>query len=85
MGANRVVLDRFLRLSLNKFSDLESEMDVARFFARRDNRGYDRSLKVVGDRIRMRAGCRAREGVVLLEWLRERGYASKVVGGKASI
>lgn len=70
-----VVLDRFLKLSLQKFTDLNSERDIAKFFEGKDNRGYDRTLGVVSDTIKGRAGYRARDKDVLLEWLKARGYA----------
>lgn len=75
LGGNMVVLDRFLKLSLQKFTDLDSERDIAKFFEGKDNRGYDRTLGVVSDTIKGRAGYRARDKDVLLEWLKARGYA----------
>lgn len=70
-----VVLDRFLKVSLNKFSDLDMEKEIAMFFEGRDNRGYDRTLGVVSDTIKGRAGYRARDGKALGQWLTEHGYA----------
>ncbi len=75
LGGNMVVLDRFLRLSLDKFTDLEAERDIARFFRDKDNRGYDRTLGVVSDTIKGRASYRRREKDVLLEWLKAHHYA----------
>ncbi|KAL5352847.1 hypothetical protein ACLOAV_002795 [Pseudogymnoascus australis] len=75
LGKNMVVLDRFLKLSLQNFSDLETEADIAAFFADKDNRGYDRTLGVVSDSIKGRASYRLRDAEPLLEWLKANQYA----------
>jgi hypothetical protein len=75
LGKNMVVLDRFLKLSLQNFSDLETEADIAKFFAEKDNRGYDRTLGVVSDSIKGRASYRLRDAAPLLEWLKANQYA----------
>lgn len=75
LGANMVVLDRFLKLSLQKFSDFETEKEIAAFFDGRDNRGYDRTLGIVSDTIMGRASYRARDAGILLEWLKSHKYA----------
>ena len=76
LGGNMVVLDRFLRLSLDKFTDLKAEQDVEAFFKDKDNRGYDRTLGIVSDTIKGRAAYRNRDKEILLEWLKAHGYAS---------
>lgn len=75
LGKNMVVLDRFLRQSLIKFNDRESEKEIAKFFEGKDNRGYDRSLKVISDTILGRAAYKERDANVVLEWLTAKGYA----------
>jgi hypothetical protein len=75
LGGNMVVLDRFLRLSLDKFTDLDAEQDIAAFFKSKDNRGYDRTLGIVSDTIKGRAGYRKRDKEILLEWLKAHSYA----------
>ncbi|KAI6708974.1 hypothetical protein JHW43_008509 [Diplocarpon mali] len=75
LGKNMVVLDRFLRLSLNKFNDRDTEREIAKFFEGRDNRGYDRTLAVVSDTIHGRATYKERDSTVILEWLKAHGYA----------
>ncbi|EKD21015.1 uncharacterized protein L3040_004632 [Drepanopeziza brunnea f. sp. 'multigermtubi'] len=75
LSKNMVVLDRFLRLSLNKFNDRETEKDIAKFFEGRDNRGYDRTLNVVSDTILGRATYKERDAKVILEWLKVHGYS----------
>ncbi|KAL3427535.1 peptidase family M1 [Phlyctema vagabunda] len=75
IGGNSVVIDRFLKVSLNKFADLETERDIASFFEGKDNRGYDRTLSNVSESITTRAGYRARDDKVILEWLKVNGFA----------
>ena len=75
LSGNMVVLDRFLRVSLNKFSDRETEKDIAAFFAGKDNRGYDRTLNILSDTISGRAAYNERDGKAILEWLETNGYA----------
>lgn len=74
LSGNMVVLDRFLRVSLNKFADEDVEKDIAAFFEKKDNRGYDRSLGVISDTIRGNAQYYQREERLLLEWLNAKGY-----------
>jgi hypothetical protein len=75
LGKNMVVLDRFLRLSLQKFADRETEKEIAKFFEGKDNRGYDRTLNIVSDTVLGRAAYKERDASVLLEWLKTNGYA----------
>lgn len=75
LGKNMVVLDRFLKVSLNKFNDRETEAEIKQFFAEKDNRGYDRTLNVISDTILGRATYKERDAAVLLEWLKTHGYA----------
>lgn len=74
LSANMVVLDRFLRLALNKFADRRVAEAIDAFFAEKDNRGYDRSLGVVKDTILANANYYEREERLLLEWLDAKGY-----------
>lgn len=74
LSGNMVVLDRFVRVSLNKFADESVETEIASFFEGRDNRGYDRSLGVISDTIRGNALYYRREERLLLEWLNAKGY-----------
>jgi len=75
LSANMVVFDRFLKMSLTKFSDRGTERDIAKFFEGRDNRGYDRTLGIVSDTIIGRAAYKERDAAVIKEWLRAHGYA----------
>ncbi len=74
LSGNMVVLDRFLRLSLNKFASFETADDIVRFFEGKDNRGYDRSLGVVSDTVRGYAAYKERDYPVVKEWLGAHGY-----------
>jgi hypothetical protein len=75
LAANMVVFDRYLKTALQKFNDYETEKDIAKFFEGKDNRGYDRTLGVVSDTIKGRAGYKERDSKILLEWLKVHGYA----------
>ncbi|TVY43894.1 Aminopeptidase [Lachnellula occidentalis] len=75
LSKNMVVLDRFLKLSLQKFNEREKELEIKRFFEGKDNRGYDRTLGVVSDTILGRAAYKERDASVILEWLKTHGYA----------
>ncbi|SMR47200.1 unnamed protein product [Zymoseptoria tritici ST99CH_3D1] len=77
LGGNMVVLERFLRVSLLKFSDAEVEKDIAQFFADKDNTGYDRGLAVVSDTIKGNARYKERDLENVREWLRARGFGQK--------
>ena len=52
LSGSMTVLDRFLRMTLNKFSSLEVQKDIHDFFADKDQRGFDRSLAIVADVIK---------------------------------
>lgn len=75
IAGNPVVMDRYLRVSLNKFASKDVAADIAAFFAGKDNRGWDRSLGVVADTIEGNARYRERDEAAVLEWLEAHGYA----------
>ncbi|KLU92364.1 aminopeptidase 2 [Magnaporthiopsis poae ATCC 64411] len=75
LGGNPVVLDRFVKLSLSKFTDASAIDEIDAFFAARDTSGFDRTLKTVKDKVRGRAAYRSRDAEALRSWLREKGYA----------
>ena len=75
LSNNFVLLDRFVKVSLQKFNDRETEKEIKAFFEGRDNRGYDRTLGVVSDTILGRAAYKERDASVILEWLETHGYA----------
>ncbi|KAI1078525.1 peptidase family M1-domain-containing protein [Whalleya microplaca] len=72
--ANPVVLDRFVKLTLNKFTDARYVAEIDEFFADKDKSSFDRTLEQVKDAIRGRAAYRLRDAVVLREWLGVNGY-----------
>ncbi|KAI9845272.1 MAG: hypothetical protein M1838_001819 [Thelocarpon superellum] len=74
LKVNPVVLDRFLKTSLSKFASHDIEQKIAKFFASKDNRGYDRGLVVISDTIRGNANYKERDGPLILEWLKAHGY-----------
>lgn len=64
------VLERFLKFTLNKFSDEETLNDIENFFKDKDVTGYDRGLEVLKDAIRVNVGWVKRDKEALREWLR---------------
>ncbi|KAM5441604.1 hypothetical protein MferCBS31731_003285 [Microsporum ferrugineum] len=75
LGSNKVLLQRFVRLSLIKYADHAVEQDIAKFFADKDQDGYDRALVIAADTIKSNADYREREEKAILEWLSANGYA----------
>ncbi|RKF60679.1 Alanine/arginine aminopeptidase [Erysiphe neolycopersici] len=84
LGKNMIVLDRFLRVSLTKFNEREIEREIAAFFANKDNRGYDRTLRIISDTILGRAAYKERDRVELLGWLKSHGYIFQNDDGERS-
>lgn len=75
MASNNVVFERFIRLSLSKFSDHAIEQDIAAFFKNKDTGGYDRGLVVASDTVRSNANYKKRDEKLVLEWLQAHEYA----------
>jgi aminopeptidase N len=74
LAGNPVVLERFLRFGLNKFTDVKTADDIKQFFKDKDTRGYNKGLDVVDDTIRSYASYAERDGEVVREWLGANGY-----------
>jgi aminopeptidase N len=74
LSGNLVVLERFLRFSLNKFADEKIADEIKSFFKGKDTRGYDKGLEVIDDTIRSYAGYQKRDAGVVKEWLSANGY-----------
>lgn len=70
-SGNMVVLDRFLKNTLNKFSSKEVMNDIEAFFKDKDNHGYDQGLLVIRDSIKSNANWVERDAKIVEEWLRE--------------
>ncbi|KAL8690302.1 MAG: hypothetical protein Q9218_004222 [Villophora microphyllina] len=77
LSGNSVVLDRYLKNSLQKFASHEKEKDIAAFFQGKDTKGFDRGLVQVSDTVRGNANYKERDEELLLEWLKARDYASR--------
>jgi aminopeptidase N len=76
LGGNMVVLERFLRMCLQKFVDFETEKDIEAFFKDKDQQGFDRGLAVVSDTIKGNAKYKERDLESVKEWLSAHGYLS---------
>lgn len=76
LSGNLVVLERFLRFGLNKFTDEKVADEIAAFFKDKDTRGYDKGLEVIDDTIRSYAKYAQRDEKAVREWLEANGYNS---------
>ena len=74
LGGNMVLVERYVRMSLSRFSSNEIEQDIQKFFADKDQRGYDRGLAVASDSIKGQASYKERDAGVIREWLSAHGY-----------
>ena len=74
MGSNSSVLERFMKLSLKNFADFETEAEIRGFFQDKDTSGFDMSLAVVLETIKVNAQYRERDGEVIMEWLAAKGF-----------
>ncbi|KAF2118654.1 aminopeptidase-like protein [Lophiotrema nucula] len=74
LSGNLVVLERFIRFGLNKFSDYETADEIVKFFEGKDTRGFDKGVAVVDDTIRSHAKYRKRDEKIVGEWLKANGY-----------
>lgn len=75
LGGNMVVLERYVRMSLNKFSSFQVEEEIENFFKNKDNTGYDRGLAVVSDTIKGAARYKENDLELIREWLSAHGYS----------
>lgn len=75
LGDNKVVLERWLRMGLNKYASRDVEKEIQSFFKDKDCRGFDRGLAIVSDTINGAAGYKERDGALVKEWLSAHGYA----------
>lgn len=73
--AATVILDRWMKCGLQRYSDTAMADDIAAFFKDKDKQGFDRSLAQIDDSIRASAAYKARDEKILLEWLKANGYA----------
>lgn len=71
LSGNPVVLDRFLKNSLDKFSSREVMNDIEAFFKDKNNHGYDKGLVVIRDSITGNTNWVERDAKIVEEWLKE--------------
>jgi hypothetical protein len=74
LSGNSVVMERFLKNSLNKYASVEVGKDIGDFFKDKDCRGFDRGLSVIRDTIVGAAKYKERDADRLREWLSSNGY-----------
>lgn len=75
LSGNFVVLDRYLKKSLEKFASHATERDITSFFEGKNTKGYDRGLVQVSDSVRTNANYKERDEQLVLEWIKAHGYA----------
>lgn len=75
IGGNPIVLDRFVNVSLSKFTSYKDVDDIEAFFENKDTSAYNRTLESAKDKVRGRAAYRERDVAVLKEWLVANKYA----------
>ncbi|KAF3184457.1 hypothetical protein TWF788_005162 [Orbilia oligospora] len=74
LSGNMVLLDRFVRVTLNKFADETILEEMKAFFEPKDQRGYDRAVRVAIDSVSGNVSWKKRDEKVVEEWLKEKGY-----------
>ena len=74
LGGNKIMLERYLRMSLSKFASHQTEKEIADFFKDKDQSGFDRGLGIVSDNIKANARYRESDVEVIREWLQAHGY-----------
>ncbi|KAJ9617224.1 hypothetical protein H2200_000945 [Cladophialophora chaetospira] len=76
LSVTGVLIDRWVKLGLPKFSDLEVRDQIDKFFKDKETGQFSRSLVIVHDTITGNARYKERDELQLLEWLKAHGYAS---------
>lgn len=75
IGGNPILVDRFINVSLSKFTTYKDVGEIEEFFENKDTTAFDRTLGTAKDKVRGRAAYRERDSAVLKEWLVANGYA----------
>ena len=75
LSGNSVVLNRYVKMSLQSFASHEIGQDIKHFFADKDTKGYDTGVAQVLDTITRNANYKGRDEKLALEWLQAHGYA----------
>jgi aminopeptidase N len=76
LSVTGVIIDRWIKMGLPKFSDLEVRDQIDAFFKDKETGQFSRSLVIVHDTITGNAKYKERDELQLLEWLKAHGYAS---------
>lgn len=74
LGGNPIILDRFVNVSLSKFTTFTDVEEIDDFFKDKDCTAFARTLETAKDKGRGRAAYRERDAAVLKEWLVANGY-----------
>lgn len=74
LSSNPVVMDRYLKTCLSKFSNHEIEQEIGAFFKDKNTKGYDRGLVQASDNVRANANYKERDEQLVLEWLKAHDY-----------
>ncbi|KAL8741106.1 MAG: hypothetical protein Q9190_006251 [Brigantiaea leucoxantha] len=77
LSANSVIIDRYVKSTLQKFASHEIEKDIANFFKDKDQKGFDRGLVQVSDAVRGNANYKERDEALVLEWLKAHVFTTK--------
>lgn len=75
IGSNPIVLDRFVNVSLSRFTSYKDVEEIEAFFKDKDTSPYNRTLESAKDKVRGRAAYRERDAAALKEWLVANKYA----------
>jgi aminopeptidase N len=76
LSVTGVLIDRWIKMSLPKFSDLEIRDQIDKFFKDKETGQFSRSLVIAHDSITGNAKYKERDEPQLLEWLKAHGYTS---------
>jgi aminopeptidase N len=76
LSVTGVIIDRWIKMGLPKFSDLEVRDQIDEFFKDKKTGQFSRSLVIVHDTITGNANYKERDELQLLEWLKAHGYSS---------
>ncbi|OAL25485.1 hypothetical protein AYO22_04804 [Fonsecaea multimorphosa] len=74
LGVTTVIIDRWIKSGLPKYSDLKVRDDIEQFFKDKETGQFSRSLVIVHDTITGNARYKDRDEAELLEWLKVHGY-----------
>ena len=72
--ANPVILDRFVRLTLGRFTEAKYLDEIDNFFKDKDTASFNRTLEQVKDNVRGRVTYRQRDTSIIKEWLEANKY-----------